>query len=146
MNESVVRRTNLVGAWCGIAYIVSLFVGWWFVGGFFPLHRPSASAEEIAGFFHHDVVSIRLGMVIVMWGAATFIPFTSTIADYVARFEGRNGPLTRTMTMAGYSNAMLTSIRRCGGSRLRGAPTSARQIPPGCSTISPGFSSSAVWR
>jgi hypothetical protein len=108
MNESLIRKTNLVGAWCGIAYIALLLVGWWVVGGYFPLHKPSASAEEIAGFYHHDVVSIRLGMVIVMWGAAAFIPFTSTIADFVARFEGRNGPLTRTMTMAGYANAMLT--------------------------------------
>jgi len=30
------------------------------------------------------------------------------MADFVARFEGRNGPLTRMMTLAGYSNAMLT--------------------------------------
>jgi hypothetical protein len=108
VNESLARRTNLVGAWCGIAYIVLLFIGWWVVGGFFPMHRPSASAEDIARFYHHNVVSIRLGMVIVMWGAATFIPFTATIADYFARFEGRDGPLTRTMTMAGYANAMLT--------------------------------------
>ena len=107
-HESVVHKTNLFGAWCGIGYIVLLLVGWWIVGGFFPLHKPSASAEEIQSFFSHDVVTIRLGMVIVMWGAAVFIPFTSTIADFVARFEGRNGPLTRTMTMAGYSNALLT--------------------------------------
>lgn len=108
MNESIVRKTNLFGAWCGIGYIALLLVGWWIVGGFFPLHEPSASAEEIAAFFRDDPAMIRLGMVIVMWGAALFIPFTSTIADFVARFEGRNGPLTRTMTMAGYANAMLT--------------------------------------
>ena len=108
MNDSLIRKTNVVGAWCGIAYIVLLLVGWWVVGGYFPLHRPSASADEIAHFYRHGVVGIRLGMVMVMWGAAVFIPFTSTMADFVARFEGRNGPLTRTMTMAGYANAMLT--------------------------------------
>lgn len=108
MNESVIRRTNLIGAWCGIAYIALLLVGWWLVGGFFPLHNPSAGADEIAQFFRHDVVGIRIGMVIVMWGAAVFIPFTATVADYIARYEGRTGPLTRTMTMAGYANAMLT--------------------------------------
>ena len=108
MHETVIRKTNLFGAWCGIAYIALLLIGWWVVGGFFPLHKPSAGAEEIASFFRQDVVGIRLGMVIVMWGAAVFIPFTSTMADYVARFEGRTGPLTRTMTMAGYANAMLT--------------------------------------
>ncbi|HKY91857.1 MAG TPA: hypothetical protein VJM11_12490 [Nevskiaceae bacterium] len=108
MHESIVRRTNLFGAWCGVGYCVLLFVGWWLVGGFYPLHSPAAPAAEIATFFRTDVNSLRLGMVIVMWGAAIFIPFTATMADYVARFEGREGPLTRTMTMAGYANAMLT--------------------------------------
>ena len=108
MHESVVRRTKLFGAWCGVAYIVVLLVGWLAVGGFFPLHRPSAGADEIATFFRDHGIRIRLGMVIVMWGAALFIPFTATMADFVARFEGRNGPLTRMMTLAGYSNAMLT--------------------------------------
>jgi len=108
MHESVVQRTKLFGAWCGVAYIVVLLVGWLAVGGFFPLHRPSAGADEIATFFRDHGIRIRLGMVIVMWGAALFIPFTATMADFVARFEGRNGPLTRMMTLAGYSNAMLT--------------------------------------
>ena len=108
MHESVVRRTKLFGAWCGVAYIVVLLVGWLAVGGFFPLHRPSAGADEIATFFRDHGIRIRLGTVIVMWGAALFIPFTATMADFVARFEGRNGPLTRMMTLAGYSNAMLT--------------------------------------
>jgi hypothetical protein len=108
MNESLIRKTNLFGAWCGIAYVVLLLVGWWVVGGFFPLHKPSAGAEEIASFFRGDVTGIRIGMVMLMWGAATFVPFTATIADYVARVEGRSGPLTRITTMAGYANAMLT--------------------------------------
>jgi len=108
MNESLIRKTNLFGAWCGIFYCLLLFLGWWVVGGFFPLHAPSAGAAEIAAFFRGDVVGIRIGMVIVMWGAATFIPFTATMADYVRRIEGREGPLTRITTMAGYANAMLT--------------------------------------
>ncbi|BBY83398.1 hypothetical protein H7I53_25295 [Mycolicibacterium pulveris] len=108
MNEAANRRTTLLGAWCGIAYIVMLLTGWWLIGGFLPLHEPSADAAEIASFFRDDVVSLRIGMVIVMWAAAVFLPFAATMADFVSRFEGRNGPLTRTMTMAGYANAMLT--------------------------------------
>ena len=61
MHETVIRKTNLFGAWCGIAYIALLLIGWWVVGGFFPLHKPSAGAEEIASFFRQDVVGIRLG-------------------------------------------------------------------------------------
>lgn len=108
VNESLIRKTNLFGAWCGVFYCALLFLGWWIIGGFYPMHQPSAGAAEIAAFFRDDVVGIKLGMVIVMWGAATFIPFTATIADYVSKVEGRSGPLTRITTMAGYANAMLT--------------------------------------
>lgn len=108
MNESLINKTNLFGAWCGIFYLVMLFAGWLFVAGFLPLHQPSAGAEEIAAIFHGNQNSIRIGMVIVMWGAALFLPFTATVADFVSRVEGCNGPLTRITTMAGYANAMLT--------------------------------------
>jgi len=108
MNESVIQKTNLFGAWCGVLYCVGLLLGWFVVGGFYPLHEPSAGAEEIARFFRGDVVGIRIGMVIVMWSSALFLPFTATMADYIAKFEGRSGPLTRITTMAGYANAMLT--------------------------------------
>ncbi len=108
MSEALIRKTNLFGAWCGVGYVVLLLLGWWVVGGFFPLHEPSAGAAEIAAFYRGDSVGIRIGMVIVMWGAAVFLPFVATIADYVSRVEGRSGPLTRIVTMAGYANAMLT--------------------------------------
>lgn len=108
MNESLTRKINLFGAWCGVGYCALLLFGWWVVGGFYPLHSPSAGAEEIARFFRGDVVGIRIGMVMVMWGAAVFIPFTATVADYIQKAEGRAGPLTKITTMSGYANAMLT--------------------------------------
>jgi hypothetical protein len=108
MNEELIRKTNLFGAWCAIYYVVLLVLGWWVIGGYFPLHKPSAGAEEVAAFYQGDVTFIRLGLVIVMWGAAIFLPFTAALAEHVARIEGRNGPLTRIITMAGYANAMLT--------------------------------------
>jgi hypothetical protein len=91
-----------------VAYIVLLLVGWWVVGGFLPLLSPSENAAQIAAFFRTNTVDLRLGMVIVMWGAAAFIPFTSTIADYVAKIEGRSGPLSKTFLLSGYANVMLT--------------------------------------
>jgi len=108
MDEAVLRKVNLAGAWCGVAYVVLLLVGWWVVGGFFPLLSPSETAAQIAAFFRANTVNLRIGMVIVMWGAATFIPFTATIADFVAKIEGRSGPLSKTFLLAGYANAMLT--------------------------------------
>ena len=108
MNESIVRKTKLFGAWCGLAYMVLVLTAWFGIAGYFPLHPPSAPADQIASFYRHDQVWIKLGMVIIMWAAAVFLPFVATIADFVARFEGRNGPLTRIITLAGYGNAMLT--------------------------------------
>jgi len=108
MHNAIVERTKLIGAWCGVIYIAALLVGWWLVGGYFPLHRPSAGAQEVVEFYRGDLTRIRLGLLIVMWSAPVFLPFVATMADAVARFEGRNGPLTRTTTMAGYANAMLT--------------------------------------
>jgi hypothetical protein len=107
MNDSLSRKINLFGAWSGMIWVAMLFLGWFVIGGFFPLHRPSAGAEEIAEFFRGNVNGIRIGMVIVMWSSAFFLPFTATVADFVSRVEGRNGPLTRTVTMAGFANAML---------------------------------------
>lgn len=112
MNEEtraqLTLKTNLAGAWCGFYYCLFLFLGWWVVGGFFPMHEPTANAETIAAFYRSNPVSIKAGMVLMMWAAAMFIPFTSTLADYVAQVEGRRGPLTNTTLLAGYSNAMLS--------------------------------------
>lgn len=108
MNEALTRKINLFGAWCGILYLALLFIGWFFIAGFFPLIKPSAGAKEIADMFRNNTTGIRVGMIIVMWCAAIFLPFTAAVADYVSRIEGRNGPLTRIVTMAGFGNAMLT--------------------------------------
>jgi len=108
MEEDVIRKVNLAGAWCGVGYVFLLLMGWWVIGGFFPLLSPSENAAQIGAFFRTNTVSLRLGMVVIMWGAALFIPFTATIADYVARVEGRSGPLSKTFLLSGYANAMLT--------------------------------------
>lgn len=108
MNEKLAKKTNLFGAWCGIYFCALLMIGWWLVGGFLPLHSPSASAEEIAPFFRGDVLGIRLGMIIVMIGAAFYLPFAAVVATYVKKIEGQAGVLTYTVLMAGYANAMLT--------------------------------------
>jgi len=59
MDEAVLRKVNLAGAWCGVAYVVLLLVGWWVVGGFFPLLSPSENAAQIAAFFRANTVNLR---------------------------------------------------------------------------------------
>ena len=102
------RRIELFAAWSALLYIGLLFVGWWPVAGFFPLHKPSASAAEIATLYAGHEFRIRLGMVIIMWAAAFYIPFGALVAQHVARIEGRARILTYTVIMASFANAMLT--------------------------------------
>lgn len=108
VNQELIRKSNLVGVWCGLLYFITIIGGWWFVAGMMPLHDPAAGAEEIAGFYRGDEFRIRVGMVIVMFSAAFLLPYNSAIADYVYSVEGRSGPLTRTTLTSGYANAMLT--------------------------------------
>ena len=107
-NTVLTNKINLVGAWCGIYYCIFLLVGWWIIGGFLPLHEPSAGAEEIAAFFRDNTQRIRAGMIVVMWGAAIFLGFASTVAYYISRIEGKVGPLTFLTLLAGFSNSMLS--------------------------------------
>lgn len=108
MNESMVRKANLFGAWCGLLYVLVIFAGWWGVAGFLPLHSPAAGSAEIAAIFRGDNTAITAGMVIIMWSAALFLPFAATLSDAVSRVEGRTGPMSRMVMLAGYGNAMLT--------------------------------------
>lgn len=108
MNEATTKKVQLFGAWCGVAYCLLLLIGWWPVAGFYPLHEPSAGPGEISAFFRDNTMGVRIGLIIVMWGAAAFIPFAATIADFVSQAEGRQGPLTRMTGLAGFGNAMLT--------------------------------------
>ena len=99
---------NRFGAWCGVFYVLIVFAGWWPVAGFFPIHKPAALAADIAPFYQGDVFGIRRGMILIMLSVAFFIPFTATMADYVASIEGRRGTLTNTLLLSGFANAMLT--------------------------------------
>jgi hypothetical protein len=108
MNNPISRRIDIISAWCGIAYLTLLFFGWFVVAGFIPMHKPSAGANEITDIFRSDSVRIRIGMVIVMWGAVCMIPFGSLIANHVARIESPRRTLTYMFVMASFANAMLT--------------------------------------
>ena len=108
MNALLDRRIQLICAWSGIAYIGLLLVGWLFVAGFVPMHKPAAGAAEIAAIFRHDNIRIRIGMVIVMWAAMCMIPYGALIAHHVSRFEAPGRTLSYIFIMAAFANAMLT--------------------------------------
>lgn len=108
LNELLVWRVSLIGAWSPLVYGLLVMIGWLVIGGFWPLHNPAAGAEEIAAFFRTDTNSIRSGLVVMMFGAAFFMPFTASVANVVSRIEGRFGPLSQWVTLSGFANTIFT--------------------------------------
>lgn len=107
-HSEVSRLINLVCAYCGYGYVALVFAGWWFVARYYPLHAPTDSAQDIQSFYQSNPTLIRLGLVIVMWGAALFIGFTAALTECFSRIEGRRGALSTIAALTGFSIAMLT--------------------------------------
>ena len=108
LSEAVKSRIQLFGAWCAIAYLVLLFVGWGGVAGFLPPTHPMDDAGQIAQLYDSDFTRIRIGMVIVMFAALVFVPFVAVMAQYISRVEGGPGVLTYSFLLGGAGNMVLT--------------------------------------
>jgi hypothetical protein len=108
VNTETARKLDRLGAWSLLIYIVLLLGGWMGVAGFFPPWPPSLGAEELTAMYASHTMRIRVGMVIAMFGAAMFIPFTGTLIRCVARYEGRIGVLSVCTAMSGFANTMFS--------------------------------------
>jgi hypothetical protein len=108
MNTVVAERLRRIGAWCGIAYCVTILLGWGVFAGFLPPHKPTATPEEIAQIFREDAVGIRIGMLFVMLAALCMIPFGAAIAQALSQIEGRVGMLAFCGLIGSVGNMVLT--------------------------------------
>src|SRR5262245_45697489 len=98
----------MFGAWCAIAYLVLLFIGWGAVAGFLPPTHPLDDAGQIAQLYDSDFTRIRIGMLIVMLCALVFVPFVAVMAQHISRIEGGPGTLTYIFLLGGVGNMILT--------------------------------------
>ena len=101
-------RAQILGAWCGIGYMVFIMVGWWPIAKFFPPLSPAASADQVAALFQENYTQIRIGMIVVMFSALVFIPFAAAMCRELARIEGGVGVLTFTCLLGGAGNMVLS--------------------------------------
>lgn len=84
MDALTKSRVQMLGAWCGIGYLVAIFGGFGLVAGWLPPTPPTNSVAEIAAMYDADYMRIRIGMLLVMLSALVFIPFAATMAQYIA--------------------------------------------------------------
>jgi len=99
---------DVIGAWCAVAYILMLLLGWGLVAGFVPPLRPDASRDQVVALYLGDHTRIRVGMVLILFGALVFIPFGAVLTRLMTEVEGRAGVLTYTALLGAAGNMILT--------------------------------------
>ena len=94
-------KNQLLCTWSGPAFLIIFSIGWWFIAWFIPPHSPNSSAAEIAAFYMQNPVSIKMGLVIAMFGAGFFGPWLAVISTQMQRMEGRSPVLAYTQMICG---------------------------------------------
>jgi len=87
--------------WCGPGMVLACLAGFFMLAGFVPPPSPGASASKIVTFLSQDTGVIRLGIVVVVFGAALPAPWMAMISVQLKRIEGRQSPLTYLQLLLG---------------------------------------------
>lgn len=103
----MMRKMNTFGGWCGMLYLPSVALGWFVLGGYFPLHAPADTQAQITDFYQDGLLVKRLGLIILMWSALCLMVFASAVSNHLSRIEGRFGPISCMMLLGGYAGAMV---------------------------------------
>jgi len=83
-------RNQLIGAWCGPAFMALMALGWVFVAGYFPPHSPTWNPSEVVAWYQANPIRIRLGLLLFLWASALYMPFTAVLSNQLKRIEGPN--------------------------------------------------------
>lgn len=81
-------RVQRVLVWCGPAMLVIWLGAFLFIAGFIPPSRPSASAAQIVQLYADHTASIKVGMVLSMFGSALLVPYAVAISGQLKRIDG----------------------------------------------------------
>lgn len=94
-------RNQLIGAWCGPAFVVLFTIGYWLIAHYLPPHAPTATAEDVAALYRQHTTQIRLGMLLMMSCSGLMAGFVAVIAVQLRRIEGQTPVLTYTQLASG---------------------------------------------
>jgi hypothetical protein len=94
-------------AWSGIAFAAMTLTGLFLLARFVPPPSPALGTGEVVALYQQNANGIRSGMVLMMFGAALFIPFTALITQFIIRIEGRVGVVSIMQIMGGFTNVLL---------------------------------------
>lgn len=99
-------RLRILGVWSAAAFFVLWLVGFAFFAQWIPPIPPSAPASEVAALFEANSIPIRVGMVLMSFGAVFYLPWTMVLADLIKEIEGESYFLAGTQLAAGVISTM----------------------------------------
>lgn len=87
------RRTDLVLAWSGVAFIVFFFIGLLVLAHLVPPPSPAKTALQIASIYRDHTGRTRAGLAFVFVGCIFFLTFGSAIASQTGRIKAASPAL-----------------------------------------------------
>lgn len=97
MNNSALE---VIGAWCGLAYVLFFGLGWLLLAHFLPPISPNLNATEVVLIFQERRLPLMLASVIMMLSTLLLMPISAVTLLLVQKIEQRTGVLT---LMLGFS-------------------------------------------
>jgi hypothetical protein len=87
--------------WCGIGFLVALFVMFMLVAGLIPPLSPTSGAQELTQHLIDNRLRIRWGVALMLVTSALVVPFNAALTLRIKRAEGgRWGILSLTQLLA----------------------------------------------
>lgn len=99
-------KLRILGVWSAAAFFLLWLIGFVFFAQWIPPIPPSATATEVADLFQARSVPIRVGMVLMSFGAVFYLPWTMVLSQLIKEIEGRSYFLAGTQLAAGVVSAM----------------------------------------
>lgn len=103
------RKIQILCASMGFAFIVALFAGL-LATGFFPPPSPDLSPDEVAARWRDNPNAIRMGLVIMMFGAAFTAPLVAAISTQLKRIGKHAETLSNTQLAIGAAGVMVIAM------------------------------------
>jgi hypothetical protein len=99
-------KLRILGVWSAAAFFLLWLIGFVFFAQWIPPIPPSATATQVADLFQARSVPIRVGMVLMSFGAVFYLPWTMVLSQLIKEIEGRSYFLAGTQLAAGVVSTM----------------------------------------
>lgn len=104
------QRSQLLSAWSGALFCVLFGVGMVVLAGFLPPPKASDTAQEVVELYTEHKDRVRAGLVMMMFAAAFFAPWSAVISVQLKRIEGRFSPMTYTQLACGAAGMLVVVL------------------------------------